>query len=96
MISYAANIEPLVFGKPSREYFFQALNKLNLSVEEVIIIGDDIETDIQGALNAGIKGILVKSGKGMFEKSSNLHIKPYKIIESFSSIIEVIDNLEKT
>ena len=96
MISYAANIEPLVFGKPSREYFFQALNKLNLSVNEVIVIGDDIETDIQGPLNVGIKGILVKTGKGTFEKSTNLNVKPYKVIESFSSIIEVIDNLEKT
>jgi HAD superfamily hydrolase (TIGR01458 family) len=95
MLSYAANIEPVIFGKPSVDYFCQALEKLKLSSNEVIVIGDDIETDIQGALNVGLKGILVKTGKGAFEKSSKIKIEPYKIIESFNLVIKVIDNLEK-
>ena len=56
----------------------------------MFVIGDDLESDIQGAINAGIKGILVKTGKGQYYNSTNMKIKPYSVIESFSSIIELI------
>ncbi len=90
MIASAANITPKIFGKPSKEYFLQALEKINLSANEVFVIGDDIESDIQGAINAGIKGILVKSGKGQFYDPNKTQIKPFMIIESFNSILELL------
>jgi len=62
MIATAANVKPTIFGKPSKEYFLQALKKLGLTANETIVIGDDIETDILGAQNANIRGILVKTG----------------------------------
>jgi HAD superfamily hydrolase (TIGR01450 family) len=88
MIANAANVTPKIFGKPSKEYFLQALDKINLSADEVIVIGDDIESDIQGAINAGIKGILVKSGKGQYYDPNKTQIKPFKVINSFNSILE--------
>jgi HAD superfamily hydrolase (TIGR01450 family) len=88
MISYAANISPKIFGKPSKEYFLQALNKLNLSQDEVIIIGDDIETDIRGGINVGIKSILVKTGKGEYFDPTKVEIEPYMVLNSFKSLIE--------
>ncbi len=90
MIASAANITPKIFGKPSKEYFLQALEKINLSANEVFVIGDDIESDIQGAINAGIKGILVKTGKGQFYDTNKTQIKPFMIIESFNSILELL------
>ena len=90
MIASAANITSKIFGKPSTEYFLQALEKINLSANEVFVIGDDIESDIQGAINAGIKGILVKSGKGQFYDPNKTQIKPFKIINSFKSILEYL------
>ncbi len=90
MIANAANITPKIFGKPSKEYFLQALEKINLSANEVFVIGDDIESDIQGANNAGIKSILVKTGKGQFYDSNKTQIKPFMIIESFNSILELL------
>jgi HAD superfamily hydrolase (TIGR01458 family) len=90
MIAKAANVTPKIFGKPSKEYFMQALEILKLKANEVVVIGDDIESDIKGAINANIKGILVKTGKGQYYDSSKLDIKPYLILESFSSILEII------
>ena len=90
MIAKAANVEPVIFGKPSKEYFMQALKKLDLPASKTVVIGDDIESDIQGAHNANIRGILVKTGKGQFYKSSEKDIKPYKIIDSISSILELL------
>jgi ribonucleotide monophosphatase NagD (HAD superfamily) len=36
-------------GKPSKEYFSAALESMNLKPEEVVMIGDDITSDIGGA-----------------------------------------------
>jgi len=90
MIANAANVEPKIFGKPSAEYFFQALERIHLKAEETIVIGDDIESDIDGAINAGIRGFLVKTGKGQFYQPSNARIKPDLVIESFTSILEYL------
>jgi HAD superfamily hydrolase (TIGR01458 family) len=88
MIANAANVDPEIFGKPSKEYFLQALKRIDLKSDEVLVIGDDLETDIHGAINAGIKGILVKTGKGQYYKSNNSRKNPSMVINSFSSLID--------
>lgn len=90
MIADAANVTPKIFGKPSKEYFIQALNRINLNSEDSIVIGDDIESDIEGAINAGLRAILVKTGKGEFYESSAVNLKPDLVIETFGSILEYI------
>ncbi|MCK4285429.1 MAG: HAD-IIA family hydrolase [Candidatus Lokiarchaeota archaeon] len=89
MIAYAANVDPKIFGKPSKEYFLQALKRIDLKKDEVLVVGDDPESDIQGAINAGIQGILVKTGKGQYYNSKNSIIKPSKIIESFTKLMDL-------
>ena len=90
LIANAAHVKPKIFGKPSKEYFLQALKKLNLPSEDVIVVGDDIETDILGAQNANLRGILVKTGKGQFFKPSEGKIIPYTVIDSFCSLTELL------
>lgn len=90
MIANAAKVTPLIFGKPSKEYFVQALKKLDLLAKNVVVIGDDIESDIEGALNANIRGILVKTGKGKFFNPLKSEIHPNMVINSFSSILELL------
>lgn len=90
MIANAANVTPKIFGKPSKEYFLHALNKINFGIDNVIVIGDDPESDIQGADNAGIKGILVKTGKGQYFESAKSEIEPFLVIDSFSSLLDLL------
>jgi HAD superfamily hydrolase (TIGR01458 family) len=88
MIAEAAGVSPIIFGKPSKEYFLQALKRIKLNLDEVFVIGDDLESDIQGAINSGIEGILVRTGKGQYFKTSDSEIKPLLVIDSFSSLLE--------
>ena len=90
MIANAANVTPKIFGKPSKEYFVQALKRLDLLAKNTVVIGDDIESDIEGALNANIRGILVKTGKGQFFNPLESDIHPNMVINSFSSILELL------
>ena len=45
--------------KPQKEIFDFALNKANATVEESIMIGDTLDVDILGAMNAGIDQVHV-------------------------------------
>jgi HAD superfamily hydrolase (TIGR01458 family) len=90
MISNASNSPAQIFGKPSKQFFEQALKKIDLHKNEVIVIGDDIFSDIQGAKNSGLKGILVKTGKGSIHDSFSGDKEPDLVIENFSRILNYI------
>ncbi|SJN21588.1 Hydrolase, HAD subfamily IIIA [Marinilactibacillus psychrotolerans 42ea] len=46
--------------KPFQKGFKQAQEKFNLSKDELLMVGDQIITDIKGANHAGIRSVLVK------------------------------------
>ena len=50
-------------GKPSGAFFEQALEGVGCEPGEVLMIGDDVFGDVDGALRAGLHGCLVRSGK---------------------------------
>lgn len=45
--------------KPKKEIFEYAMNKAGASLKESIMIGDNLEADIQGAINAGMDSVFV-------------------------------------
>lgn len=90
MLAHAANVQYKIFGKPSKEFFNQALKKIDLKAKDCIVIGDDIESDIKGATNAGIKAILVKTGKASNYKCSNDKTQSFPVISNFKAILNKI------
>ena len=90
MISNASKSSAEIFGKPSKHFYNRALKKINLDKKEVLVVGDDIYSDIKGAQNIGLKGILVRTGKGESYEDSSKEIKPNLVIENFSMILDYI------
>lgn len=82
---YASGIEPIVLGKPAQAFFNAAMQHLAVTSDEVILIGDDIKGDIDGAKQAGIRGLLVRTGKF---RPADLDgpIKPYAVIDSIADL----------
>lgn len=62
-LEYAAGINAELLGKPAPALFAAALRPLDCRPADAIMIGDDVEADVNGALAAGLRGILVKTGK---------------------------------
>jgi HAD superfamily hydrolase (TIGR01458 family) len=62
-LQYATGLEPVILGKPARAFFATAADQLGLDPGELLMIGDDIRGDIQGAQRAGLRAALVKTGK---------------------------------
>jgi len=46
------------FLKPSKEYFDSIVEKLNVEKSEIVMVGDNLETDIKGAESNDIESIL--------------------------------------
>lgn len=62
-LEYASGRAALVMGKPDRTVFELALADLGLEPRQVVMIGDDCQTDVLAAQALGIIGVLVRSGK---------------------------------
>jgi HAD superfamily hydrolase (TIGR01458 family) len=62
-LEHATGRVPRVFGKPAAAFFHAAAEKLGAAPADVWMVGDDIHADIGGAQAAGMRGILVKTGK---------------------------------
>ncbi len=85
-LEYATGKKAKVVGKPAKEFFSLALSDMGLSANNAVMIGDDIFTDIGGAQAAGLRGVLVKTGKfrnDVFEKNT---IRPDAVINSLIDI----------
>ena len=84
-IEFAASTEAIILGKPSRDFFLQVLASTNLQADKVLMIGDDIYGDVEGAINAGLQGCLVRTGKyqpGDENKISQPHLSVNSIVEA--------------
>jgi len=62
-LEIATGKQAVVLGKPDPAFFAQALLTIGVQPEEAILVGDDIENDVAGAQRAGLRGILVYTGK---------------------------------
>lgn len=62
-LEYASGKRAKVIGKPSRDFYHLACAAMKVAPEHAVMIGDDVESDVGGAQDAGLKGILVKTGK---------------------------------
>jgi HAD superfamily hydrolase (TIGR01458 family) len=92
MLEFAANKKGQIIGKPSPHFFALALNDLNLPPENVVMIGDDIESDIAGADRLGIRGVLVKTGKFLPSDLQRKDIQPWKTMNSIKDLHTLFEN----
>ena len=62
-LEYASGKSATVVGKPRQEFFEYALDDMGLRADEVAMVGDDPESDVAGAVRAGLEGVQVRTGK---------------------------------
>ena len=81
-------------GKPNGYMFHRARRKLaDLSLgepEQVIMIGDTMETDIRGAIEAGMQSFLVLSGSTQLESVGDYVYQPTRVLQSVADLTEEV------
>ncbi|MEW5839257.1 MAG: TIGR01458 family HAD-type hydrolase [Pseudomonadota bacterium] len=63
LLEFAAGVQAQVLGKPGALFFQHAVQQLGLPATQILMIGDDVHSDVRGAHDAGLQAALVQSGK---------------------------------
>jgi HAD superfamily hydrolase (TIGR01458 family) len=85
-LEYASSREAAVVGKPAREFFTAALADLQSSAESTLMVGDDVEADVGGALAAGLRAVLVRTGKYRDDALEASGVMPTEIVDSIADV----------
>ncbi len=84
-LAHASGATPVVLGKPAKPFFDAALERLGAEAADTVMIGDDIRGDVGGAQQAGILGVLVRTGKF---RSADLDgdVRPDVVLDSIAAL----------
>jgi len=85
-LEYASGSEAVVVGKPSRAFFSAALGDLGAEAQDAVMVGDDVEADVGGALEAGLRGVLVRTGKFREELLRSSGVQPTATLDSIAQV----------
>jgi 4-nitrophenyl phosphatase len=88
-VEVASVTKPIVIGKPEPLLFQRAMQLMGTKPTETMAVGDRLETDIQGAHNAGILNALVLSGVATIEDSKMLSFKIDQIADNLWELLNV-------
>jgi NagD protein len=84
-------------GKPNGYMFHRACRKLaelagGIRPETIIVIGDTMETDIRGAIEAGLQAYLVLSGATTLEVVADYVYQPTRVLNSVADLVEELNS----
>jgi HAD superfamily hydrolase (TIGR01458 family) len=89
-LEYATRREALVVGKPSRAFFELVVGALGVEPAHAAMVGDDIESDVGGALAARLAGVLVRTGKYTPDSVRASGVEPTATIDSIAQLPELL------
>lgn len=89
-IEYATGKDAFVVGKPAAGFFEIVLADLGVNRDSIAMVGDDVETDIGGALDAGIAAVLVRTGKYHEDFVRDSGVEPTATIDSVTELPELL------
>lgn len=89
-LEFASGQTATIIGKPSRHFFLGALQALGVAPGEAVLIGDDLRDDIGGAQEAGIAGVLVRTGKFRAGDDAHAEIQPALVADDFAAAVSVL------
>ncbi len=79
-----------VLGKPSRAFFEAAVESLGCTTRDTVMIGDDAENDVAGAIRAGLSAILVRTGKYESGAEQVLDNLPAEVVDDLPAAVDWI------
>lgn len=83
----AANTRATILGKPAAAFFHTALRQLGADAEHTAMMGDDVESDVLGAQQHGLAGVLVRTGKYQPDHEGGVDgHRPDHVINSFADV----------
>ena len=85
-------VKPVSIGKPAPILYQQALALLGTNEANTIAIGDRLNTDILGAVNAGMRSIMVLTGVSTEQDIAELDYQPTWVMDDIQQITQLLRN----
>ena len=79
-----------VLGKPNPEIIYYLAKKFNVALDEVLVVGDRLYTDILVGVNAKVDSLCVLSGESSLEDVKNYEHQPTYILDSIKSLPDLL------
>jgi NagD protein len=73
-------------GKPNPLMFRSALNHIDVHSEDTVMVGDNLQTDIKGGMEAGLETYLVLSGVTAEVDLARSPYRPSHVVKSVADI----------
>ncbi|CAE7846160.1 Hdhd2 [Symbiodinium microadriaticum] len=97
-LEFATGKTATVVGKPDWEFFHSAVEDASgatgtsndLPLGDFVMIGDDVIDDVQGAMRAGMRAILVKTGKYRAGDELRLATPPLAVVDSLEHAVDFL------
>ena len=85
-IETATDVTPTIIGKPARAMFDIAIEQMGADPRTCAMLGDRLDTDIEGAQRAGLKSLLVLTGVATRESLEKSEIQPDFTFENLDDL----------
>ena len=90
-LEFACQRKAIILGKPSPDFFLAALASMNCPAGEAVMVGDDAEGDVAGALRAGLAAALqVRTGKYRAGDEARFEPRPTAVVDDMEEAAEWI------
>ncbi len=90
-VQTTTGIEPVIVGKPEPHLYHQASERLKLSHDRVLVLGDRLTTDILGAHHAGMASALLLTGVTSKDEAQASSVKPDWVFDDLLQLIDAMD-----
>lgn len=87
-LEFSSGRKAEILGKPAAAFFETGLAELGVAASDAVLIGDDLHDDIGGAQAAGLKGILVRTGKFRPADEQDAAVRPALIADDFAAAVD--------
>ncbi|QAY63818.1 HAD family hydrolase [Xylanimonas allomyrinae] len=87
LITAATGRSPYYVGKPNPVLFRSALNRIGAHSETTAMVGDRMDTDVVGGLEAGLETFLVLTGSTTPDEVETYPFRPSRVVNSIADLI---------
>ncbi|MFC4783912.1 TIGR01458 family HAD-type hydrolase [Nocardioides sp. MAHUQ-72] len=92
-LEHACGRAAVVLGKPDPAFYATAVDALGLDPAQVVMVGDDVRTDVEGPQRAGLAGVLVRTGK-FSPADLEGDVEPDAVIDSIADLPRLLAGLD--
>jgi 4-nitrophenyl phosphatase len=87
-LTATTGVQPIVVGKPRPLMLRLAMKALGGTVEDTAMLGDRLDTDIQGAAGVGMPSILVLTGVSKRSDLATSSVRPDLVVDDLGDFME--------